>query len=141
MIVKINKENLLINEIVAKDINGNVTTYLIENGYNWDGKTYGNKIGKSLAARTDWCSSDEIGDVGNDIESNNSSGFSGLPTGYRSEAGEFKLIGELCCWWSSTEINSSLASHRALVYFNESKNLKENVYDKRCGYCIRLVKD
>jgi len=28
--------------------------YLITNGYNWDGTTTGNKIGKALAARTDW---------------------------------------------------------------------------------------
>ena len=32
--------------------------YLIVNGYNWDGTTDSNKIAKSLAAKTDWNSSD-----------------------------------------------------------------------------------
>ena len=39
--------------------------YLIANGYNWDGTTDSNKIAKSLAAKTDWKSSNEEGHVGN----------------------------------------------------------------------------
>ncbi len=35
-------------------------------------------------------------------EANNSSGFSGLPGGYRFGSGEFGFIGELGFWWSPT---------------------------------------
>ncbi len=61
--------------------------YLIANGYNWDGTTTGNKIAKSMAAKTDWNSSSTAGAPGNDVQSNNSSGFSALPGGYRYNNG------------------------------------------------------
>lgn len=53
--------------------------YLIASGYNWDGTTNGNKIGKSLASTSGWFSSSDEGDVGNNQSSNNSSGFNLYP--------------------------------------------------------------
>ena len=56
--------------------------YLIENGYNWDGSTEGNKVAKSLASTIEWSHTPTEGSVGLDPEYNNLSGFSGLPAGY-----------------------------------------------------------
>jgi uncharacterized protein (TIGR02145 family) len=50
-------------------------TYLIENGYNYDGTTTENKVAKSLAAKTTWEISTTIGAIGCDLSSNNKSGF------------------------------------------------------------------
>lgn len=49
--------------------------YLIANGYNYDGTTTDNKIGKAMASTTGWNSSTKTGVVGNDQSLNNSSGF------------------------------------------------------------------
>lgn len=60
-------------------------TYLIANGYNWDGTTDSNRIAKSMAAETDWLTSTYPGAVGNNLSKNNSSGFSALGGGYSLE--------------------------------------------------------
>ena len=80
--------------------------YLSANGYNWDGSIGGNKVGKSMAATTNWNA------WGDDLptppkspgylpEYNNRSGFSGLPGGGRSDTGNFGLVGYQGFWWSS----------------------------------------
>ena len=113
--------------------------YLIANGYNWDGTTTGNKIAKSMAAKTDWNSSPTPGHVGNDITTNNSSGFSALPGGYRDWDGFFddrRLCG---FWWSATEDDASFANSRSIYcwhdYFYDNKSLKE------FGFSVRLLRD
>ena len=113
--------------------------YLIANSYNWDETTSGNKIGKSMAAKTDWRSSGEEGDVGNDMQSNNSSGFSALPGGYRSDLGSFSSIGYYGYWWSTTEIDSSFAYGHHLYF--DYDGLVRSSYYKECGFSVRLVKD
>ena len=79
--------------------------YLIASGYNYDGKTSGNKIGRSLATITGWTSNSDAGSVGNtDYPAyRNKSGFSALPGGYRDNGGDFGGIGHGGIWWSSTE--------------------------------------
>ncbi|HEX2958144.1 MAG TPA: FISUMP domain-containing protein [Chitinispirillaceae bacterium] len=85
--------------------------YCLSQGYNWDGTTervyvgmgvLRNLIGKSLAAKTDWALSDELGDVGNDMSSNNITGFNGLPGGYRNSDGTFSGRGESGFWWTAS---------------------------------------
>lgn len=53
--------------------------YLITNGYNWNGTTSDtaqyNKIAKSLASKTDWLVDTTTGAIGNDLSTNNQSGF------------------------------------------------------------------
>jgi uncharacterized protein (TIGR02145 family) len=114
--------------------------YLIANGYNWDGTTTGNKIAKSMAAKTDWeTSATPPGAIGNDLTKNNRSGFSALPGCYRGIDGNFYLCSILGFWWSATELDASTAYYRDLSYFVDIL-LKYN-YDKRCGLSVRLVKD
>ncbi len=113
--------------------------YLIENGYNWDSTTTGNKIAKSMASKTDWIPSDTVGDVGNDQPTNNSSGFTGFPGGYRDLIGTFENMGKLAPWWSTDFENIWEATHHSIssVYYGfGSYNL-----DKMYGCGVRLVKD
>jgi len=91
--------------------------YLIANGYNYDGSITENKIAKSLAATTKWQPNAEEGSPGNDLLSNNRTGFSALPAGLRDPThgwNSFKGIGSSCGWWSSTRSGDSYALHSSL---------------------------
>ena len=83
--------------------------YLIANGYNYDGK-----IAKAMASTTSWNSSTSEGAIGNNPSTNNSSGFTALPGGFRNLNGTFFNIGYYGYWWSSTEDGSYGAWDRAL---------------------------
>jgi uncharacterized protein (TIGR02145 family) len=113
--------------------------YLIANGYNYDGTTTGNKFAKSLAATSGWSTSTSEGVIGNDLTKNNTSGFSGLPGGYRHINGSFNEVGYNGGWWVSTESNSSNAWHRFLNYGNSNLNRNDN--EKQYGFSVRCVRD
>jgi len=69
----------------------------------------------------------------------NSSGFSGLPGGYRnSNHGGFANAGYFGYWWSSSP-NGSNAWFRLLYYYNEI--VSRYNYNQRNGYSIRCVRD
>lgn len=79
--------------------------YLKANGYNYDKSTEENRFAKSLASNTtDWITGTypEEGSIGKDLNSNNATGFTALPSGNRSRDGEFKNVGYSCDLWSST---------------------------------------
>ena len=116
-----------------------LTTYLIANGYNWDGTTTGNKVGKSLASKTDWISSGTKGCVGNDLQSNNSTGFSALPGGCRYSFDAFGDQSDYGYWWSSTEYDASYAYNRYLGYNYEYPH--RDFSGKQYGFSVRLVRD
>ena len=114
--------------------------YLIANGYNWDGTTQDNKIGKALASNGgEWATSNTEGRVGNDQGSNNSSGFSALPGGFRVYSGFFASVGYSGYWWSVTEYDASSAWVRTLGYDNVY--LDRSNIDKGLGLSVRLVRD
>jgi uncharacterized protein (TIGR02145 family) len=69
----------------------------------------------------------------------NSSGFLGLPGGYRTNYGNFGSIGSIGCWWSSTEANTDYAFYRSLLH--SYINLGRPSYDKEKGFSVRCVKD
>lgn len=117
--------------------------YLIENGYNFDGTKEGNKIAKSLCAKTGWYLSDIVGTPGDAPESNNTSGFSALPGGYRTkEGGAFFLAEDIGMWWSSTAYDDNNAYSRYLFCYLKSLtwNINSN-NSKENGFSVRLVKD
>jgi uncharacterized protein (TIGR02145 family) len=118
---------------------GILQNYLIANGYNWDGTTSGNEIAKSMAARTDWCSSVYAGGIGNDLSSNNTSGFSAYPGGYRIIGGNFDLESTNSCWWSSTELDDEDAYSRFLDY--SYSDMSRYYYKKYYGFSVRLLQD
>lgn len=116
--------------------------YLIENGFNYDGSTTDNKVAKSMASNTLWLSSLLSGVPGNILSSNNSSGFSGTPSGGRYNDGLssfFESKGILGIWWSSTSnINSSSWSSYLI---NQSSNLgKSGSSVITNGYSVRCIK-
>jgi len=116
--------------------------YLVLNGYNWDGTTdtsAENIIAKSLASKTDWYSSTRPGATGNDLTTNNRSGFSALPGGYRHNDGTFSLQSNLGFWWSATESGASNAWDRNLYY--NYFNLYRTSNHKSHGFSVRLLRD
>jgi uncharacterized protein (TIGR02145 family) len=108
--------------------------YLIAKGYNWDGTTANNKIAKALAAKTDWHADSTIGATGCDLTTNNRSGFSALPGGYRNDEGLFFGIGKCGYWWSAPE-----TWYRRLC--SNLEDLDWNSYYDSHGFSVRLVRD
>jgi uncharacterized protein (TIGR02145 family) len=116
--------------------------YLIANGYNYDGTTTGNKIAKAMAAKTDWLVSTNLGAVGNDLNANNSSGFSALQSGILASSTIGSPVqwfhGDATRWWSSTETGASALWHG--LYYN-SELLLRDYQLKNWGLSVRLVRD
>ena len=116
--------------------------YLTTNGYNYDGTTSGNKIAKSLAATTDWCTCTGNGFIGNDLTKNNSTGFTALPGGdrYYYEGKAFFNIGNSGYWWTSTEYCTGYAWYRMM--FSDADLLSED-FSQPCwfGYSVRCIRD
>lgn len=73
------------------------------------------------------------------IINTNSSGFTGLPAGYRFSFGSYDLIGSTCYFWSSTEYDTDDAWYLALAYSGSVAT--KTKYSKAFGYSVRCVKD
>lgn len=112
--------------------------YLISNGYGYEGS--GDDIGKSMASTFEWVASSTVGAVGNDMGSNNSSGFTALPGGLRgANTGAFFNIGKSGNWWSSTELDQEKAYGNEIDYqYDKSRRSNSN---KKYGFSVRCIKD
>jgi len=69
----------------------------------------------------------------------NSSDFTALPGGYRTNNGPFYVIGLGADFWSATQYNSYYAWYRYLYYYGS--DVYRNYYGKRYGFSVRLVRD
>ena len=69
----------------------------------------------------------------------NSSGFSGLPGGYRDGVGSFGNVGNSGYWWSSTENGGADAWGRRLDYGQSA--VTSGVPNKVYGFSLRCVRD
>jgi len=69
----------------------------------------------------------------------NSSGFTGLPGGYRYTNGSFDLIGSYGFWWSASEYAASVAWFRTLFY--SSGDAYRSYYYKYFGFSVRCLRD
>ena len=114
--------------------------YLIANGYNYDGTLSGNKIGKSLAAATNWNTTIITGTVGNSDfpEYRNKTGFSAQPSGSRGVKG-FSDLGTFAVWWSVTLDLWDELDSKALIVSNT--NLNDGEADKNGALAVRCVKN
>lgn len=113
--------------------------YLIANGYNWDVTTTGNKIAKSLAAKTDWLTDATTGTTGCDLTKNNRSGFSAIPGGYRYSNGTFYDQSMVGVWWCSTPRDAYTAGNFYIGYATE---YLDGLHDfSACGFSVRLLRD
>ena len=69
----------------------------------------------------------------------NSSGFSGLPGGFRGNDGAYYYVGFYGYWWSSTQNSSTVAWYRDLSC--NGGNVYRNYYGKSFGFTVRCVRD
>jgi uncharacterized protein (TIGR02145 family) len=114
-----------------------LTNYLTSNGYGYQGS--GTDIGKSMASATGWNTEPTAGTVGNSQTSNNSSGFKGVPAGYRNYTGSFSSTGSGAFWWSSTEFSAVNGIARSLRSYND---YVDNFYhSKQYGNSVRCIKE
>lgn len=72
-------------------------------------------------------------------DATNSSGFTGLPGGYRFDNGTFLGIGDYGHWWSSSEYGTTTAWYRTLNFWNGGVDRSWNyaVY----GFSVRCLRD
>lgn len=114
-------------------------SYLIANGYNYDGTTTGNKIGKSLANGTDWKEYSIIGAIGYSQSTNNSTGFNLKPGGYYYSSSMVN-IGGYSGLWTSTEYNTITAYGASGTYASSSFATYYGIR-KDEGFNIRCIRD
>jgi uncharacterized protein (TIGR02145 family) len=69
----------------------------------------------------------------------NSSGFTGLPGGFRNYDGPFNAVGNSGYWWSSSENVTGNAWARLLTY--NFGNLNRGNGDKLNGFSVRCLRD
>ncbi|MDD3194828.1 MAG: fibrobacter succinogenes major paralogous domain-containing protein [Paludibacter sp.] len=113
--------------------------YLIANGYNYDGSTTGNKVAKALSAKSNWRSSSRAGAPGNNLSTNNSSNFNGLPGGGRyGTHGIFFSETEVAYWWVKEQTTNVEANYRGIIY--ENNFFQTYVTLKQAGFSVRCIK-
>jgi uncharacterized protein (TIGR02145 family) len=113
--------------------------YLTNNGYGYEGS--GDDIAKSLASNTNWRYYDQLGTPGNDLTTNNSTGFSGLPHGIRRSGGIFEWIEFYAPWWASEtwSENTTLGGMWRLVEYAKVLYKIQNPLSD--GQGVRCIKD
>lgn len=114
-----------------------LTAYLTNKGYGYTGN--GDDIAKSIASTSGWITSLIAGTPGNDQTSNNSSGFTALPGGFRHCSGSFNYVGNSGFWWSSTEFSAADACSLSMLYYNTK--VTRYFGDKLSGFFVRCIKD
>ena len=121
--------------------------YLIMNGYNFNSNSPDNQIGKAMASKEFWNYYYENGTVGNSPNTNNSSGFSAVPAGYRNYRVEMDLspfydFGKSASFWSSDPTDpANTSSCKGFSLHYDSMSFYQEDADKGSGYSIRLIRD
>jgi uncharacterized protein (TIGR02145 family) len=141
-------------EYVAAGVTGYVSTYGYL--YNWYAATDSRKICPTdwhVPTDSDWTKlTNELGGESlagtvmkkSDVlwttnTGTNTSGFSALPGGSRSNVGSFDYIRSTAFFWSATENDSTRAWYRILSY-NDGSVTRYNYY-KSFGYSVRCLRD
>jgi uncharacterized protein (TIGR02145 family) len=114
-----------------------LTYFLTNNGYGFEGS--GNDIAKSLAATSGFIADTTAGNVGNDQASNNSSGFTGLPSGGRFSSGVVNFVNLHGIWWSSTEGSPTFAYFRCIGYI--PAQVYRGIFSESYGLPVRCLRD
>jgi uncharacterized protein (TIGR02145 family) len=70
---------------------------------------------------------------------NNTSGFSAIPGGHLFNSTTFGDIGTNSYWWTSTELEATLAWTRSIDYNNN--NITRDISSKTDGLSVRCIKD
>ena len=114
-----------------------LTNYLTNNGFGFEGS--GDDIAKSMASTSGWTTISTAGSIGNNQLSNNSSGFTAIPSGYRYTNGTFYNLGTKAYWWSSTP--TSPESSMMIYLENQFSIVFKNGDGNTAGYSVRCIKD
>jgi len=69
----------------------------------------------------------------------NETGFTALPGGYRYYGGTFYGIGYYGYLWSATEVSTSYAWYRSMIY--DLSYVSRNYYNKKDGFSVRCLRD
>jgi len=113
-----------------------LANWLSLNGYGFEGIPW--KIAKSMTSASGWTASLNAGAPGNDPASNNSSGFTALPGGYRSDYGWSAGIGTMAYWWCSTE-NNGFADGSVISY--DLQGFSGTSISEKSGFSVRCIKN
>ena len=98
-----------------------------------------NYIAKALAANTNWDISTYTCAVGNNLLTNNGSGYSGLPGGFCTNNGNFYSIEDVAGWWTSTEQSNVTAWSRSLG--KNHPNVQRGDIHRFLGHSVRCWRD
>jgi len=117
--------------------------YLAENGYNFDGTKTTNgsttKILKSMASQLHWASSEKVGSIGQNSATNNKSGFSIIPNGYR-DGDTFGTTGFTAGFWTASLYDANNANSRFFTVADTAV-VQTRLDVKQIAYAVRCVKD
>ena len=114
--------------------------YLVKNGFSSDTSVSYTMIGKSLAHKKEWSGvNTHEDDVGFEAKKNNSTGFSGLPSGIRQENGLFQYQDMYAAWWSSSTMDANRAYYVSLSF--NTPEIKNELGKKTKGICVRCLMD
>ena len=112
-----------------------LATY-VSNNYGCSANKY---TGKAMASPSGWINSTVDCQVGNNQQTNNSTGFNGLPAGSRDySSGGFYDMSYGAYFWSSSGSESSAAVIRYLFY--DSANFYELSYVPAYGFSVRCLR-
>lgn len=112
-------------------------SFLSKNGHLFEGLHLA--LSKSLAANTLWNTIDRKGAPGCNLSSNNSSGFNGLPSGYRTSYATYNGSTHHACWWTSDKAKEGSA-HTMGILFYEQEIIRIDS-DFKTGLSVRCIKD
>ena len=111
-------------------LENNVTIYLYASG----------SLSKILASKTNWIISTSIGAIGNNLTTNNTSGFDALPGGLRENyIRSFHLMDSTGAWWSST--SKSDTASMSVVMRCDFNSVDRYSKLKWKGLSVRCIKD
>lgn len=74
-------------------------------------------------------------------DATNESGFTALPSGFRSTVGYFNDLGNNNGWWSATEYSSSTTAVWTWILYNDENIIDRKANNKEYGFSVRCLRD
>ena len=117
--------------------------YIMSQSSNICGSTSSN-IAKSLASTSNWASTNVTCAIGNNLSSNNSSGFNVQPAGYIYDGGtnpEFRYFGSHSFIWTCTQYGSSTANYDLYMIYASAYIYADSYLTSTQPGSVRCVKN
>lgn len=97
------------------------------------------KVAKAFASTVGWASNSTACNVGNDMGSNNATGFCAFPAGFMGNSG-FSSVTSSATFWTASQNSSNTASTWSLYYNNAGMYPSSNG-NKSYLYSVRCIRD